>query len=136
MKPIAVVFILMGCVALASCQGDQDTLALALQFEWVKQNECSEFSPEIRVIGIPPGTRHLEVCLTDLYMPGSDHGGWGRIPCPENGIIAPGAIKHFRGPCPPKYYGHGKYEFTIRSLDKNGMVTGVGKLAKKCCPHW
>ena len=119
-----------------ACQQDDNVAELGLQFDWAKQNECSEFSPEIHVTGIPPGTRYLDVCLTDLYQPGADHGGWGQIPCPADGVIPPGGLAHFRGPCPPKYYGGGNYEFAVRAIDANGDVTGMGKQAKECCPEW
>lgn len=132
---IGPVLLLLSLVSV-SCQQNGNVVELELQFDWVQQNECSEVSPEILVTGIPVGTPYLEVCLTDLYMPGADHGGWGKIPCPENGVIASGTLKHFRGPCPPKYYGSSKYEFAVRSIDANGNVTGIGKLSKECCPDW
>lgn len=84
-----------------SCLNGGPEAELVLGFEWAQPNECSEFSPEIRISGLPETARFLRVRLQDLYQPGADHGGWGQIPCPESHVIPPGGLPHFRGPCPP-----------------------------------
>ena len=132
--PIAAAAVLLATLA---CQRDPSLTELQIGFQWSKSNECSEMSPEIRVEGLPPAARTLRVRLIDLYQPGADHGDWGQpIPLPQGGVIPVGGLKHFRGPCPPKYYGQSNYEFTVEALDQDGVRVAEGQLAKKCCPDW
>lgn len=122
---------------LVACRQDPSVGKLQIDFEWAKKNECSEVSPEIRITGLPQDAERLKVRLIDLYQPGADHGDWGEpIPVPQDRIIPRGGLRHFRGPCPPKYYGQSNYEFTVKALDNEGTLVAEGSLAKKCCPDW
>jgi len=137
MKSWIVLLLVIVCLSSSACQRDPSVLDLQLDFEWSKKNECSETSPEIHIAGLPEAVQSLRVRLIDLYQPGADHGDWGQpIPVPADGIILKGGLRHFRGPCPPKYYGQSKYEFTVEALDQAGTLVAEGKLAKKCCPDW
>jgi hypothetical protein len=136
MKPWTGFLVLWVCMAPIACPPNEKVATLGLQFDWAQPNACSEYSPEIHVTGIPSGIRFLEVCLTDRYQPGADHGGWGRIPCPADGIIPPGGLDHYRGPCPPNDDDGGRYEFVVRAIDGDDQVAGEGRLAKQCCPQW
>ena len=124
-------------IALVACRQDSSLAHLQIDFEWSKKNECSETSPEIRIAGLPQRAEWLKVRLIDLYQPGADHGDWGEpIPVPKDSVIPTGGLRHFRGPCPPKYYGQSKYEFTVEALDQVGGLIAKGELAKECCPDW
>ena len=133
------VFVLVAAalgLILFACQDNRSIGSLQLDFEWSRENECRDTSPQITITGLPEAAVALRVRLIDLYQPGADHGGWGQIPAPANGVIPAAGLSHFRGPCPPKYYGTNNYEFTVEALDKDGAKLAEGKRAKKCCPDW
>jgi phosphatidylethanolamine-binding protein (PEBP) family uncharacterized protein len=131
------VLLAAGLLLLAiACQGNSSVGLLQLDFEWSRENECRDTSPQITITGLPEAAATLRVRLIDLYQPGADHGGWGQIPVPANGVIPAAGLSHFRGPCPPKYYGNNNYEFTVEALDRDGVKLAEGKLARKCCPDW
>ena len=91
---------------------------LTVDWEWKRAHRCSSTSPSIEVAGIPEGTTTLSITLVDHDARHFDHGGGSvahdgspRASIPE------GALKNYRGPCPPNFssFGH-DYEFTVRAI--------------------
>lgn len=105
---------------------------LSVNWEWKKNHLCSDVSPALSVGGVPEGTKSMAVTMVDLDVPGYDHGG-GSVPHAggSDASIAAGALKDFRGPCPPNFTGFGHdYEFTVRALAADGnteLATGRRK---------
>jgi phosphatidylethanolamine-binding protein (PEBP) family uncharacterized protein len=97
--------------------------ALDVDFMWKRANRCSATSPALQISGIPPGAKTLKVTLTDHDAPGYDHGG-GSVEHSDGTTeaIAEGALKNYRGPCPPSFqFGH-EYEFKITALAADGKT--------------
>ena len=114
-----------------------DAVNLQLDFSWGRHPGENRQNPEIRVTGIPDGTRSLEVQLNDLDVPFPGHGDAEIVPYEGTGVVARGCLKQYLGPSPPRREGHAgnRYEFTVRALDENGRVLGIGKRMKRCCPE-
>ena len=107
----------------------QSIVALDVDFSWEEEHRCSSKSPEIRVAGIPAGTKFLKVTLVDLDVPFWDHGG-GTVNNDGSGVIPAGSLKSgYNGPCPPG--GSHRYEFTVNALDGQGRIIGAGKKMNK-----
>jgi len=107
----------------------QDVAALDVDFSWEPEHRCSGKSPEIRVAGVPEGTRLLKVTLVDLDVTFWNHGG-GTVNNDGSGVIPAGALKSgYNGPCPPS--GSHRYEFTVDAVDEQGRTIGTGKKMKK-----
>lgn len=106
------------------CAGARAQSGLAIDWQWNISHRCSTTSPALTVSGIPAGTARLAITLVDLDVPGYDHGG-GTVAHAggASADIAPGALKHYRGPCPPNFsdFGH-DYEFTVRALAADGKT--------------
>lgn len=108
-----------------------DAVSISVDFTWGKRGENIK-NPEIKLMGVPPETKFLEVELIDRDIPPANHGGVERITYDGNGVIPSGALKNYLGPAPPPH-GH-LYEFTVKALDAEKVIIGIGKKAKKCCP--
>jgi phosphatidylethanolamine-binding protein (PEBP) family uncharacterized protein len=114
------VFATMLCVS-AAAFGQS---GLSLDWQWKKSHECSKVSPAFLVSGLPEGTKTIEIDMVDLDAPNYDHGG-GSVPHAggPTATIADGALKNYRGPCPPNFasFGH-DYQFTVRALAADGKT--------------
>ena len=97
---------------------------LSLDWQWKSSHRCSVTSPAITVSGIPTGTARLAVTMVDLDVPSYDHGGGSVAHAGgATATIAEGALKDFRGPCPPNFNGAGhNYEITVRALAADGKT--------------
>jgi phosphatidylethanolamine-binding protein (PEBP) family uncharacterized protein len=102
-----------------------------LDFTWGTGLGENQKNPEIRLTRVPPNTKFLKVQLIDLDQPYYNHGEVEKITYVKDGFIPYGSLKNYIGPSPPPQ-GH-LYEYTIKALDENGVVVGIGKKAKKCC---
>ena len=108
---------------------NQDVAALDVDFSWKEEHRGSSKNPEIRVAGIPDGTRFLEANLVDLDVPFWSHGG-GKVENDGSGIIPAGSLKSgYNGPFPPS--GSHRYEFTVNAIDDQGQIIGTGKRMQK-----
>lgn len=117
------------CVSTAAL-GQSD---LALDWQWKRSHQCSTTSPALSVSGIPAGTASLAVTMTDLDVPSYDHGG-GSVPHAggASAMIAEGALKNYRGPCPPNFTGFGHdYQFMVRALAADGKTVLATASRKK-----
>jgi phosphatidylethanolamine-binding protein (PEBP) family uncharacterized protein len=121
--PLLFVF---GC---ATTQVVPDAVELDVKFSWKGIKRCSGYSPEIKVSGIPKGTKYLRVELKDLDVPSWDHGG-GKVAYKGSSIIPAGSLKSgYNGPCPPS--GSHRYQFTVYAVDEKDTIIGVGKATEK-----
>ena len=118
--------LLMACAKIAP-----DAVELQVDYNWTKANVCSGFSPEIKVLGIPPTTKQLKVTLTDLNFATYNHGG-GTVEYGGSNIIPAGALKDYRGPCPPSDTTH-QYSIRVDAIDASGVIRGFGEKTKPCC---
>ena len=98
--------------------------SLEVIWSWKRLHECSTTSPELRVSGVPPDARVVDVKMVDLNFRQFDHGG-GSVPISEHGavIVPQGALKNYRGPCPGRnvYFGN-DYEITVVALGADGKT--------------
>jgi hypothetical protein len=102
-----------------------------VDFQWARENLCERGrSPLVRLSGIPEGTIKLKAWFKDLNMPTYNHGG-GTVENDGTSIIAAGALKGFRGPCPPIGLTH-RYMLTVQALDAGGKVLALGKKTVPC----
>jgi len=133
MKPI---FFMLLAAIFSGCSSEAvspDAVVLAVAFEWTQKDRGSTENPEIRVSGIPEGTKRLFVELIDIDNPGFSHGG-GFVAHDGSGIIRRGSIEgHYGGPNPPPPIIH-SYEITVKAMDMNGTIVGIGKMANAFPP--
>lgn len=103
---------------------------MTVAFEWQQIDKGSQENPEIRLTGVPEGTKRFLVSLVDLNLKGFDHGS-GYVDNDGSGIIARGALKgSYNGPDPPFLDMRHNYEISVKALDEKGNVIGFGKNAK------
>lgn len=108
-----------------------DVVKLVVDFSWEQTESCSGVSPEIRVTGFPESTKSFKVTLKDLDTKSPDpfyHGG-GTVANDGSGVIASGSLKYYNGPCPQ--IGIHRYVFTVKAVDVDGRIIGIGKKMKK-----
>lgn len=97
---------------------------LSVDWEWKRAHQCSITSPALSVTGVPDGTKTLAVTMVDLDFTSYDHGG-GSVPHAGGAAAAidEGALKNYRGPCPPNFSGFGHdYEFSVRAMAADGKT--------------
>ncbi len=102
-----------------------DAVELKIDFTWEGLVPCAVGgNPEIRVGGIPDGTRTLVV---SLYDHGMSHGNQ-TLDYDGSGIIKKGVLDQIEGPCP--FADSGRYKFKIEAVDENEIIIGVGSLER------
>jgi len=74
--------------------------------------------------------------LVDLDVPSADHGLPEKIPYDGKGVILRGRLNNYIMPTPPRREGYdgNRYQFTVKALDREGVVIGIGKAVRRCCP--
>jgi len=95
---------------------------LKVEFSWGDMKPCGMGIPEIAVTGLPENTKYLVVRMYDhAYL--WDH---GKIKVAYNGsnIITEEVLEGIEKPCPPDVPG--RYKVTVKALDENETVIGVG----------
>ena len=133
MKLIRSFLLMLFLAILCSCERTSpDLLEFAIDYSWGTGPGENRKNPEIKITGIPAQTRYLKIQLVDLDMSIANHGEVEKIEYNESGLIPYGTLKNYIGPSPPPE-GH-RYEFTIKALDEDGVVIGIGKKSKMCCP--
>ncbi len=85
-------------------------------------------SPAFTLKDVPAGTTQIQFRLTDLDVPGYNHGG-GKVKLKVNGSVKiPAGTFKYKSPCPPN--GRHTYEWTATA--KNGGKTlGTAKSRKQ-----
>ena len=102
-----------------------DAVELKVDFTWDGLVPCAVGgNPEIRVGGIPDGTRTLVV---SLYDHGMSHGNQ-TLDYDGSGIIKKGVLDQIEGPCP--FADSGRYKFKIEAVDENEIIIGVGSFER------
>ncbi|HEY7611168.1 MAG TPA: hypothetical protein VIF14_18215 [Alphaproteobacteria bacterium] len=96
---------------------------LGVEFSWTGVQPCSNVSPRIVVRDFPAATRRFRVELVDTDAAISRHGG-GEVEAAQDGVIAAGALKSYRGPCPSQ--SSIVYEMRVAALDAGGRVIARG----------
>jgi phosphatidylethanolamine-binding protein (PEBP) family uncharacterized protein len=97
---------------------------LTVDWDWKVAHKCSPTSPALVVSGIPSETKSLQVAMVDLDFTSFNHGGGSTAHSGEASITIPeGALKSYRGPCPPNFssFGH-DYQFTIKAMAADGQT--------------
>jgi phosphatidylethanolamine-binding protein (PEBP) family uncharacterized protein len=122
---IAISFLVFGCLG---PKVSPNAVKLGVDFNFDPSHKCSSTSPEIRVSNIPPGTKKFSVTLVDHDVPTWNHGG-GTVANDGSGVIPEGALKGYNGPCPPT--GSHRYEFSVKAIDAQGVVIGMGEKAQQ-----
>ena len=102
---------------------------LGVNYEWTSATRCSGESPEIRLTGIPEGTKKLRVDVVDTTV-SYDHGG-GTVSYDGVNVIPAGKLSSFRGPCPPS--GVHQYSMTVDAIDASGVIIARGEKTQPCC---
>ena len=105
-----------------------------ISFDWAGLKLCTSgrpnrvSNPAFKVTGVPEGTRIIRFKLTDLDVPGYNHGGgWVRIKA--DGVVPRGAFK-YKSPCPPS--GAHTYEWSAEARTaKNGDVRARASARRK-----
>ncbi|MBI2312288.1 MAG: hypothetical protein HYU77_07300 [Betaproteobacteria bacterium] len=90
---------------------------MTIDFTWEKKHRCSTTSPEIKLAGVPAEAKKLSVTMVDFDARGYDHGG-GEVAYTGQAAIAEGALRNYRGPCPPSFYHD--YGITVVARDAEG----------------
>ena len=85
-----------------------------IEFDWdPEMQKCfSTISPEIRLFNVPEGTTKLKVNMKDKQSK-YRHGG-GTVKFDGESTIPAGALKSWKGPCPPRSETH-IYVFTVKT---------------------
>jgi len=111
------------CILGFSCSNvSPDTVELVVDFSWEDMSPCAWGNPEIRIGGVPEKTKTLVISMYDsVYL--HDHGEV-TITYDGTGTIKMGVLEELQGPCPPDVPG--RYKITIKALDKNDGVIGIG----------
>jgi len=130
-RAVFLLVVVLQMLIICSCKTEsQDVAVMNIDFEWQPIDKASQENPEVRLTGVPEGTKHFLVKLVDLNVRGFDHGS-GFVDNDGSGIIARGASKGtYNGPDPPFPDMKHNYEITVKAYDENGNVIGIGKKAK------
>ena len=125
-------FILLATVAGCAAGGPEGRVPeLAVDFSWKGVPPCSNVSPRLVVHNAPPGTARFRVELVDKSTAFARHGG-GEVAAPPNGVLAPGAVPNYRGPCPSQIAI--VYEIRVWALDAAGKTLARGSRAEVYTP--
>ncbi len=99
-----------------------NAVELSVDFSWVGMKPCGWGNPEIRFSGVPEKTKFIQIHMYDnVYR--HDHGKV-TVPFTGNGIIKRDRFIEIQGPCPGD--SPGRYEITIKAIDENEVVIGMG----------
>lgn len=86
-------------------------------------------NPRFVVKDLPAGTTSIQFRLTDLDVPGYDHGG-GKVKMGTDSVIEPGAFK-YKSPCPPS----GSHTYEWKATAKAGGKTLGTATARRRYPE-
>ena len=105
----------------------------AFDFSWGDIPLCTSgypnrvTNPGFTPTAVPAGTARIDFRLTDLDVPGYNHGG-GRVAYVGQSVIEPGAFK-YSSPCPPS--GRHSYRWTARARDADGDTLAKATATKR-----
>lgn len=119
---LRIVIIILLIVVTGCEKVSPDAVALTVDFSWEGMKPCGWGNPEIQVRGVPANTKFLILHMFD-HAYSHDHGKV-TLPYSGSGVIAKDRFKEIQGPCP--VYTPGRYEITIKAVDENQVVIGLG----------
>ncbi len=105
----------------------------SFKFSWGKIPLCNTGNPNFvdnpvfTLSNVPAGTAKIVFKLTDLDVPGYNHGG-GTVTYSGNNTIASGAFS-YNSPCPPG--GVHTYRWSATAKDKSGRSVGSATASRK-----
>ena len=131
-QPVCLVAIGLTLLAAVACSdASKNAAVMGVDFEWQQIDKGSSDNPEIRLTGVPAGTKKFLVSLVDLNLNGFEHGS-GFVDNDGSGIIARGSAKgSYGGPDPPYANMRHTYEITVKAYDDKGTLIGIGKKAQE-----
>jgi phosphatidylethanolamine-binding protein (PEBP) family uncharacterized protein len=124
-------FALLAAACSTPQQAPRGAPELGIEFTWRDVPPCSNVSPRIVVRDAPAAARRFRVELIDVDSMMSRHGG-GELDAPPGGVIPPGALKSYRGPCPSQQSI--EYELRVSALDAEGRVIAQGRERQSFAP--
>ncbi len=120
---IGLVFFVSGC----GDEVSENAVELSVDFSWEGMKPCRWGNPELRVSGVPDKTNYLKISMFD-HEYNHDHGTvtmlWVGV-----GNFAKDAFEGLQGPCPPG--DPGRYEITVKAIDENEVVIGIGSKERR-----
>jgi phosphatidylethanolamine-binding protein (PEBP) family uncharacterized protein len=131
MRFFAAIPVLCAAACATPQQAPRGAPELGIEFTWDGVEPCTNVSPRIVVRDAPAGTRRFRVALVDVDSMVSRHGG-GEVDAAPGGVIAAGALKSYRGPCPSQQAI--VYELRVAALDASGRVLAEGKERQRYSP--
>ncbi len=124
MKTIFYVVLFSLLISFSSCEKVSDNaVELTVEFTWEGVATCGWGNPEIHIGGIPEKTKYIKLHMYD-HEYNYDHGS---VVAPYTGedTIPKNRYKKIQCPCPPPY-APGEYKITIKAIDENETVIGIG----------
>ena len=112
-------------ICLLMLAGPSEAADFRISFDWSGLKLCNSGSPNkvsnprFRVSRLPAGTKLIKFTLTDLDVPGYQHGG-GWVKMSGDGTVPANAFK-YKSPCPPS--GRHTYEWRAEARSKKGGAT-------------
>ena len=99
-----------------------NAVELEVDFSWEGMKRCGMGIPQIRIKNVPKNTNHFVVRMYDhAYF--WDHGEV-KIAYDGSNIISKKHLEEIQSPCPPD--SPGRYKVTVKALDENEDIIGVG----------
>lgn len=123
--------VLLATLGLSSCGSTPTVEPSAVTFividaSWTAKSECSTISPPMKLLFIPANTSQIVINMVDSAAPNTllatdviTANGRTTQSIPE------GALRSYKGPCPPKGSTH-EYTFTVIAYSKSGKTLGEG----------
>jgi hypothetical protein len=109
---------------------------MKVDFSWETGNINT--SPELMVSSVPADTKQFKVRMFDLTN-NWEHGAYTFLNDDANTrrskeladsvIIPAGKVKGYSGP--GGSYGSPRYEFSVKAIDDNGTIIGIGKKMRR-----
>lgn len=101
---------------------DENVTELNVDFSWGEMKECGSGNPAFQFSTVPVHTKFIKFQMYD-HVYTMDH---GTAVVPYDGVneFRQGTFPKIVGPCPTSEPG--RYEITIKALDENQIVVGVG----------
>jgi phosphatidylethanolamine-binding protein (PEBP) family uncharacterized protein len=130
--PLTAGLLLLLCVACSD--KEQNGVALDVDFQWNPPCSRLAHNPRIALGDVPEGTVRFLVSLIDKDLPAFDHGS-GFVDYKGSAVIEPGTVDgSYKGPSPPYGVIH-DYEITVKALDADGEVLGIGRKVRRYPPE-
>lgn len=122
---IAFIMILLAtCIFNLGCEKVSDeAVDLSVEYTWEGLKRCGWGNPKIEIGKIPEQTKYIKIHMFD-HEYDFDH---GTVTYPYSGenVIPVNRFKEIQGPCPP--LNPGEYKITIKALDADKTVIGIGE---------